>query len=279
MGIKVYKPTTAGRRKSSVDDFSDVTAIGGEKSLKVINKRKGGRNSSGKITVRHRGGGAKRFYRIIDFKRNKYDIPAKVVSIEYDPNRNARIALLCYADGEKSYIIAPVGLKTGDKVISSRKDEIEIKPGNASTLERIPVGTFVYNIELKPEKGGELVRAAGLGALLMGIEGTYAQIKLPSSEIRLVRKECLAVIGHVSNPDYRLIRWGKAGRTRHLGFRPTVRGKAMNPCDHPHGGGEGRNPIGLKYPKTPWGKHALGVKTRNTKKASSKLIIHRRKKR
>lgn len=279
MGIKVYKPTTSGRRKSTVDDFSDITAKGGEKSLKIINKRKGGRNYSGRITVRHRGGGAKRYYRIIDFKRNKYDIPAKVISIEYDPNRNARIALLCYADGEKNYIIAPAGLKTGDKIISSRKDEIEIKPGNASTLEKIPVGTFIYNIELTPERGGELVRAAGLGALLMGLEGKYAQIKLPSGEIRLVRKDCIAVIGQVSNPDYRLIRWGKAGRIRHLGVRPTVRGKVMNPCDHPHGGGEGRNPIGLKYPKTPWGKHALGVKTRNTKKSSSRLIIHRRKRR
>jgi len=279
MGIKVYKPTTKGRRKSSVDDFKDITAKKPEKSLIKIKRRKGGRNSSGKITVRHRGGGAKRFYRMIDFKRDKYDIPAKVVSIEYDPNRSSRIALLQYADGAKTYIIAPVGLAVGDKIVSSRKKDIEVNVGNAMPLENIPASTIIYNVELVPGKGAEIARSAGTVVQLMGIEGKYAQIKLPSSEIRLVPKECLAAIGRTSNPDYRLIRWGKAGRTRHKGIRPTVRGKAMNPVDHPHGGGEGRNPIGLTHPKTPWGKPALGVKTRNKKKKSGKLIISRRKKR
>ncbi|MFH1030886.1 MAG: 50S ribosomal protein L2 [bacterium] len=279
MGIKIYKPKTAGRRKSSVDDFKDVTVLEPEKSLISAKRRKGGRNSYGRITVRHKGGGAKRYYRIVDFKRDKFDIPAKVLTIEYDPNRSARIALICYNDGEKRYIIAPNGLKVGDNVISSKKNEIEINVGNVMPLEKIPVATFIYNIELVPGKGGELARAAGTGVQLMGIEGKYAQIKLPSSEIRLVSKECMATIGQVSNPDFRLIRWGKAGRVRHLGIKPTVRGKAMNPVDHPHGGGEGRNPIGLKYPKTPWGKPALGVKTRNKKKASAKFIIQRRKKR
>ncbi|MFH0856562.1 MAG: 50S ribosomal protein L2 [bacterium] len=278
MGIKKYKPITAGRRNSSVDDFKDITAKKPEKSLLIIKKRKSGRNSSGKITVRHKGGGAKRYYRIIDFKRDKYGIPAKVVSIEYDPNRSSRIALLQYIDGEKRYIVAPIGLEAGGKVISSR-EHIEVNPGNAMPLEKIPVGTLIYNIELVPGKGGEMARSAGVGVQLMGIEGKYAQIKLPSGEIRLVLKECLATIGQVSNPDYRLIRWGKAGRKRHLGIRPTVRGKVMNPVDHPHGGGEGRNPIGLKNPKTPWGKPALGVKTRDKKKKSTKFIISRRKRR
>ncbi|OGF21258.1 50S ribosomal protein L2 [Candidatus Falkowbacteria bacterium RBG_13_39_14] len=279
MGIKIYKPKTAGRRKSSVDDFKDLTAEKPEKSLISIKKRKGGRNSQGRITVRHKGGGAKRYYRIVDFKRDKFDIPAKVLTIEYDPNRSARIALVGYKDGEKRYIIAPAGLKVGDIIISSREGEIEANVGNAMPLEKIPVATFIYNIELVPGKGGELARSAGTGVQLMGTEGKYAQLKLPSGEIRLVSRKCLATIGHASNQDYRLIRWGKAGRSRHLGIKPTVRGKAMNPVDHPHGGGEGRNPIGLKHPKTPWGKVALGVKTRNKKKASSKLIIQRRKKR
>ncbi len=278
MGIKIYKPTTAGRRNSSVDDFKDITAKKPEKSLIIIKKKNSGRNSSGKITVRHKGGGARRYYRIIDFKRDKFDIPAKVLSIEYDPNRSSRIALLQYIDGEKRYIIAPIGLEVGKKIISSRQNA-DIVSGNAMPLEKIPVGTFIYNIELIPGKGGEIARSAGTGVQLMGIEGKYAQIKMPSGEVRLVQKECIAVIGQVSNPDYRLIRWGKAGRKRHLGIRPSVRGKAMNPVDHPHGGGEGRNPIGLKNPKTPWGKPALGVKTRNKKKKSSKFIIYRRKKR
>lgn len=278
MGIKKYKPITAGRRNSSVDDFSDITAKEPEKSLIVIRKKNAGRNSSGKITVRHKGGGAKRYYRIIDFKRDKYDIPAKVVSIEYDPNRSARIALLQYNDGEKRYIVAPTGLTVGKQVMAS-KQIIEINPGNAMPLEKIPVGTLIYNVELVPGKGGELARSAGVGIQLMGIEDKYAQIRLPSSEVRLVPKECFATVGQVSNSDYRLIRWGKAGRKRHLGIKPTVRGKAMNPVDHPHGGGEGRNPIGLKNPKTLWGKPALGVKTRDKKKKSAKLIISRRKKR
>lgn len=277
MGIKVYKPITAGRRNSSVDDFSDITRNKPEKKLTAIKRRRGGRNFSGKITVRHKGGGAKKRYRLIDFRRDKYGIPARVASIEYDPNRSARIALLYYKDGEKRYIIAPNGLKIGDEVLSSRKN-IEMKIGNAMPLEYIHSASFIHNIELVPEKGGEIARSAGLYAQLMGIEGKYAQLKLPSGEIRLVPKECLAVIGQISNADYRLIRWGKAGRKRHLGIRPTVRGKAMNPVDHPHGGGEGRSPIGLKHPKTPWGKPALGVKTRNRKKSSSKLIIQRRKK-
>ncbi|MFH0853932.1 MAG: 50S ribosomal protein L2 [bacterium] len=279
MGIKIYKPITPGRRISSVDDFKDITASKPEKSLIVMKKKKGGRNSQGRITVRHKGGGAKQYYRVIDFKRDKFDVPAKVISIEYDPNRSARIALLSYIDGEKRYIIAPAGLKVGYAIISSRKNEIEINIGNAMPLEKIPTATFIYNIELFPGKGGELARSAGVNVQLMGIEGEFAQLKLPSGEIRLVPKQCMATIGQVSNPDYRLIRWGKAGRKRHLGIKPTVRGKAMNPVDHPHGGGEGRNPIGLKHPKTPWGKVALGVKTRNKKKASSKLIIQRRKKR
>lgn len=278
MGIKKYKPITAGRRNSSVDDFKDITAKEPERSLIVIRKKMSGRNSSGKITVRHKGGGAKRYYRIIDFKRDKYDIPAKVVSIEYDPNRSARIALLQYNDGEKRYIVAPIGLTVGKQVISS-KQIIEVNAGNAMPLEKIPVGTLIYNVELVPGKGGELARSAGVGVQLMGIEGRYAQIKLPSGEVRLVPKECLATVGQVSNSDYRLIRWGKAGRKRHLGIKPTVRGKAMNPVDHPHGGGEGRNPIGLKNPKTLWGKPALGVKTRDKKKKSTKFIISRRKKR
>lgn len=278
MGIKIYKPITAGRRKSSVDDFKDITNHKPEKSLLTIKKRTGGRNSQGKITVRHIGGGARQYYRLVDFKRDKFDIPAKVVSIEYDPNRSARIALLHYKDGEKRYIIAPCNLKVNDQIISSKKNEVDILPGNAMPLSRIPAATFIYNIELIPGKGGEIARSAGVGVQLMGIEGKYAQLKLPSGEIRLVAKECMATIGQVSNPDYRLIRWGKAGRTRYLGIKPTVRGKVMNPCDHAHGGGEGRNPIGLKHPKTPWGKPALGVKTRDRKKKSNKFIIARRKK-
>ncbi len=276
MAIKRYKPTTAGRRNSSVDAFDDITVTEPFKPLIKIKKQKAGRNFSGKITCRHKGGGVKRFLRLVDFKREKFDIPAKVETIEYDPNRNARIALVCYADGERRYILAPVGLKVGDTVISS-KNKITVGVGNRFPLYLIPEGMSVYNIELVPGKGGELVRSAGTLAQIMAVEGDYAQVKLPSGEIRLINKKCMATIGQVSNPDYRLIRWGKAGRKRLLGIRPTVRGKAMNPCDHPHGGGEGRCPIGLKSPKTPWGKKALGVKTRNPKKPSSKLIIQRRK--
>lgn len=277
MAIKKYKPTTPGRRKSSVDAFADITTTAPYKPLLKIKKKTGGRNVSGKITVRHIGGGARRFIRMVDFKMDKYDVPGTVKTIEYDPNRNARIALVVYRDGEKRYILAPVDLKVQDIVMSS-KELIDIKVGNRLPLEKIPDGMTIYNLELVPGKGGQIVRSAGNMAQLMAKEGKYAQVKLPSGEIRLIPKQCMASIGQVSNPDYGNIRWGKAGRTRHLGVRPTVRGKAMNPCDHPHGGGEGRCPIGLKAPKTPWGKKALGVKTRNINKSSSKLIIQRRKK-
>lgn len=277
MGIKKYKPTTPGRRKSSVQDFSDITKKNPEKSLVIIKKRKGGRNSQGKITVRHRGGGAKRYIRIIDFKQNRFDDVATINAIEYDPNRGSRIALIKYEDDEKKYIIAPIGMKVGDKIVSSKKEDIEIKSGNRTLLKNIPSGIGVYNIELVPGKGGQIARGAGTMVKLMAVEGKYAQLKMPSGEIRLVPKDCMATIGQASNPDYRLIRWGKAGRMRHKGIRPTVRGKAMNPVDHPHGGGEGNQPIGLKHPKTPWGKPALGVRTRNKKKSSNRLIIKRRK--
>ncbi|MDO9399261.1 MAG: 50S ribosomal protein L2 [bacterium] len=277
MGIKIVKPTTPGRRGASFDDFSDVTKTEPEKSLIIIRKQNSGRNNQGKITVRHRGGGAKRYIRLVDFKRNKFDISAKVTAIEYDPNRGARLALLNYQDGTKKYIIAPVGLIVGSTVMSS-KDVIEIKVGNAMMLKNIPAGVEVHNIEMEPGQGAKIARGAGNVAYVMGIEGAFAQIKLPSGEIRLVKKDCFCTVGRVSNPDKRHIKIGKAGRKRHMGIRPTVRGTAMNPVDHPHGGGEGNQPIGLKHPKTPWGKHALGVKTRNKKKYSSKLIIKRRKK-
>lgn len=278
MAIKIYKPTTPGRRsKASVISSKDITKTTPEKKLTKRLKKNAGR-SHGKITVRHRGGGSRRKYRIIDFKRERYDEVAEVIAIEYDPNRNARIALVQYPDAEKRYIIAPLDVQVGDQLLSSAEKKIEIKPGNRMPLERIPSGTGVYNIELNPGKGAQMVRAAGTLATLQGVEGKYAQIKMPSGEIRLVPKESAATIGQVSNSDFRLIRWGKAGRTRHRGRRPTVRGKVMNPVDHPHGGGEGLQPIGLKYPKTPWGRPALGVKTRKVKKHSNKLIIKRRKK-
>ncbi len=276
MPIRRYKPTTPGQRLSSVQDFSDITKSTPEKELIRIKKKTGGRNAQGKITVRHQGGGTKKYIRLVDFIRNKFDMPAKVVSIEYDPNRGARLALLEYADGEKRYIIAPVNLRVGDQVVSSEK-KIEINPGNHLPLEFLPVGVMVYNVELIPGQGGKLARSAGTMIQLQALDGPYAQLKMPSGEIRLVKKECLATVGQVSNPDYRLIRWGKAGRTRYLGIRPTVRGKAMNPVDHPHGGGEGNQPIGLKHPKTPWGKTAIGVKTRKSSKISDKFIIRRRK--
>ncbi|MCK5510753.1 50S ribosomal protein L2 [Candidatus Parcubacteria bacterium] len=275
MGVKRVKPTTPGRRQARFDDFLDITKTTPEKRLTVIKKRSGGRNSQGKITVRHRGGGAKRCIRIVDFKRDKYDIPARVASIEYDPNRGARIALLNYADGEKRYIVSPVGLNVDDKVISSNK-KIEIKRGNAMPVKYIPAGVAIYNLEMTPKRGGRIARGAGNAIYVMGVEGKHAQVKLPSGEIRLITKECLCTIGRVSNPDKRHIKLGSAGRKRRLGFRPTVRGSAMNPVDHPHGGGEGNQPIGLKHPKTPWGKPALGVKTRKQKKASNKFIISRR---
>jgi large subunit ribosomal protein L2 len=277
MGIRKAKPTTPGLRQASFDDFADITKTSPEKNLTVIKKQTGGRNNQGKITVRHRGGGAKRQIRIVDFKRDKFDIPAKVATIEYDPNRGARIALLFYKDGEKRYIVSPIGLKVGDEVVSS-KEQIEIKRGNAMPIHFIPAGIEVYNVELMPGKGGVIARGAGNAVYVMGTEGKNTQIKMPSGEIRLVKKECLCVIGRVSNQDKRLIKLGNAGRSRHLGIRPTVRGTAMNPVDHPHGGGEGNQSIGLKHPKTPWGKPALGVKTRNKNKPSTRLIVQRRKK-
>ena len=276
MGIRIHKPTTPGRRKSSVQTFDDVTATKPHKALTKSKKQMSGR-TNGKITVRHRGGGAKRHIRVIDWKFDKLDIPATVKTIEYDPNRGARIALVAYADGEKRYILAPKDLKVGDKIVTS-KTKGEPTPGNRFPLESIPPGMPIFNIELQPGKGGQLVRGAGTSAVLLAVEGKWATLRLPSGETRMVLKDCMASIGNVSNPDWRLIRWGKAGRTRHRSIRPTVRGKAMNPVDHPHGGGEAANSIGLKAPKTPTGKKALGVKTRR-KQASDKLIISRRKKR
>ncbi len=276
MAIKIYKPTTPARRKTSVVSSSDITKQKPCKKLTVIKKSKAGRNNSGKITVRHRGGGVKRRIRLVDFKRLKFNEPAQVIAIEYDPNRSARIALIQYESGELSYILAHADMNVGDKVMSSDK-KIAIKPGNRMPLEFIPPGIGVYNVELNPLAGGVLARSAGTDIMIQAIEGKYAQLKMPSGEIRLVKKECLATVGKVSNPDHRLVRIGKAGRKRHMGIRPTVRGKVMNPVDHPHGGGEGRQPIGLKYPKTKWGKHALGVKTRKKGKASDKLILKRRK--
>jgi len=276
MAIKLYKPTTPARRHTSVLMSADITTSKPHKKLIVSSKNMAGRNNQGKITVRHQGGGSKKKVRIIDYKRDKFDIPAVVVSIEYDPNRNSRIALLSYADGEKRYIIASADLQVGEKLLSSQK-LIELKVGNTMPLEVVPPGMFVYNVEMTPGKGGQLARSAGNSIYLMGIDNGHAQLKMPSSEVRLVSEKCLATIGSVSNPDYKNIRWGKAGRSRHRGIRPTVRGKAMNPVDHPHGGGEGSNPIGLKNPKTPSGKPALGVKTRRHGKKSDTLIISRRK--
>jgi large subunit ribosomal protein L2 len=276
MPIKVHNPTSPGRRKSSGDTFEDITKFEPEKSLISVKKKNSGRNSAGKITVRHRGGGTRRYLRDVDFIRDKFDVPAKILAIEYDPNRTARIALLEYADKEKRYIVAPLGLTVGEEIISS-KNKIDVKVGNRMPLINVPVGTIVHNIELQPGMGGVLVRSAGLGAQLLAVEGDYAQLKMPSKEVRVVKKECMATVGEVGAKDRRLIRWGKAGRMRHRGWRPTVRGKAMNPVDHPHGGGEGLSPIGLKYPKTKWGKHALGVKTRKANKWSDKFIIKRRK--
>jgi large subunit ribosomal protein L2 len=276
MGIKKVNPTSPARRHVTFDDFADITKTSPEKSLTVGKKRSGGRNAQGKITVRHRGGGAKRSIRIIDFKRDRYDIPAKVASIEYDPGRGARIALLNYVDGVKTYIVSPVGLQVGDTIVSS-KEKVAINSGNAMPIEFIPAGVDVYNVELHPGRGGKIARGAGNSVRVMGVDGKYAQIKLPSGEIRLIKKECMCTVGQASNPDRRHIKIGNAGRKRHLGWRPTVRGTAMNPCDHPHGGGEGKQSIGMKHPKTPWGKPALGVKTRKAKKASTKLILQRRK--
>lgn len=275
MPIKRYKPTSAGRRKSSVQSFADVTGKATVKKLTKVRKKHSGR-TNGKITVRHQGGGARRRIRMIDFRQEKFGIPATVAAIEYDPNRNARIVLLTYADGEKRYSLAPLGIEVGATMMSDIKKG-PMKPGNRYPLYLIPEGMHVYNVELEPGAGGVLVRGAGNVATFMGVDGKYAQLRLPSSEVRLVSRDCMATIGQVSNVDYRLVRWGKAGRMRHRGIRPSVRGKAMNPVDHPHGGGEGVNPIGLKHPKTPSGKPALGVKTRHKKKGSSRLILQRRK--
>ena len=275
MGIKKYNPTTPGLRGMTVSTFEEITASKPEKSLTVTLKKHAGRNVRGKITVRHRGGGTRPKYRIIDFKRNKDNIPATVKTIEYDPNRSANIALVVYADGEKRYIIAPNQLKVGDVIVSG--PDSDIKPGNALPIANIPVGTMIHNIELKPGKGAQMVRSAGNAAQLMAKEGDYAQVRLPSGEVRMVRINCRATIGEVGNIEHSNIQIGKAGRKRHMGWRPTVRGSVMNPNDHPHGGGEGRAPVGRKSPVTPWGKPALGYKTRNKHKASNKYILRSRK--
>ncbi len=275
MGIKTYKPYTPSRRHMTGSDFAEITAKTPEKSLTVHLKKNAGRNNQGKITVRHRGGGERRRYRIIDFKRNAKDgIPAKVLTIEYDPNRTANIALICYADGTKAYMLAPQGLKVGQEVVSG--PEAEIRVGNCLPLANIPVGTVIHNIELYPGRGGQLVRSAGNGAQLMAKEGKYATLRLPSGEMRMVPIGCRATIGVVGNGDHNLINIGNAGRERHMGIRPHVRGSVMNPNDHPHGGGEGKAPVGRPGPSTPWGKPALGYKTRKKKKASNKMIIRRR---
>jgi large subunit ribosomal protein L2 len=277
MAIKSYKPMTNGTRGMTKLDYSEeITKTTPEKSLVVTLKKKGGRNNQGKITVRHRGGGAKRKYRIIDFKRDKDGVVGTVSSIEYDPNRSANIALIKYADGEKRYIIAPKGIKVGDKIESGANADIKV--GNALPLENIPEGTVVHNVELKAGKGGELARSAGSSVQILGREGKYTLIRLTSGEVRKVLSTCRATIGEVGNADHELVNLGKAGRKRHMGIKPTVRGSVMNPNDHPHGGGEGRAPIGRKGPVTPWGKPALGYKTRKNKKASDKLIVRRRKK-
>ncbi len=275
MGIKTYKPYTPSRRNMTGSDYSEITKNTPEKSLIAPIKKNSGRNNQGRITVRHRGGGERRHYRVIDFKRNNKDgIPAKVIGIEYDPNRTANIALICYADGEKRYILAPEGLTDGMTV--SNGPDAEIRPGNCLPLENIPVGTLIHNIELHPGKGGQMVRSAGNSAQLMAKEGKYATLRLPSGEMRMVPIICRASIGRLGNGDHNLIKIGKAGRKRHMGIRPTVRGSAMNPNDHPHGGGEGRAPIGRPGPSTPWGKPALGLKTRKKHKKSNKLIVRRR---
>lgn len=277
MPIRKHKPTSPGRRQSSVDAFSDITKHTPEKSLIEILKKNSGRNNQGVITVRHQAGGAKKYYRLVDFKQQKLDMPAKVIGIEYDPNRGARIALIEFTDGTKSYILQPEGLKVGDSVVSS-KTAGEAKVGNRMPLEFIPIGLYIHNIELTPGKGGQIVRGAGLSAQLMSIEDKNAQIKLPSGEIRRILKECTASIGALGNGDHRLIRWGKAGRVRHRGIKPTVKGKNMNPVDHPHGGGEGHSPIGQKRgPMTVYGRKARGVKTRQPQKYSNKAIVKPRK--
>ena len=274
MAIKKYKPTTPGRRGMSGLTFDEITTSKPEKSLTVSFSKSGGRNNTGRITTRHHGGGHKQLYRLIDFKRNKDNIPAVVATIEYDPNRTANIALLNYADGEKRYILAPKGLTVGLTIVSGEKTDIKV--GNSCELRYMPEGTIIHNIELKPGKGGQLARSAGVSAQILGVEDKYVTIRLASGEVRKVLGNCRGTIGVVGNEDHSLVNLGKAGRTRWLGVRPTVRGSAMNPNDHPHGGGEGKTPVGRKSPMTPWGKKAMGVKTRNKKKASSQLIVRRR---
>ena len=274
MAIKKYKPTTPGRRGMTVTDYSVLSKVDPERSLLESKKKHAGRNNTGKITVRHHGGGNRVKYRVIDFKRNKFDVPATVKTLEYDPNRSAFIALVEYEDGAKSYILAPDGLKVGDTIMAG--PNADIKPGNALPFENIPVGTMIHNIELYPGKGGQLVRSAGVMAQLMAKEGAYALIRLPSGELRNVPVECMATIGQVGNTDHENVNYGKAGRRRHMGWRPTVRGSVMNPNDHPHGGGEGKSPVGRPGPVTPWGKPALGYKTRAHKNRSNKFIVKRR---
>jgi large subunit ribosomal protein L2 len=276
MPVKNYRPTTPARRGMSTLINSEITKSTPEKGLVVTLKKNSGRNNQGKITTRHQGGGAKRKYRIIDFKRNKFNVPGTVTAIEYDPNRTANIALVTYKDGEKRYIIAPLNIKVGDVIISAENADIKI--GNTLPIMNIPVGSVIHNIELRPGKGGELARSAGSSAQILGREGKYVLVRLKSGEMRNILGTCLATIGEVGNTDYELVNLGKAGRTRHMGIRPTVRGSVMNPNDHPHGGGEGRAPVGRKQPMTPWGKPALGLKTRKNKKASTKLIVKRRTK-
>ena len=275
MGIKTFRPYTPSRRNMTVLTYDEITKKTPEKSLLTKKKKNAGRNSYGRITVRHQGGGNKQKYRIIDFKRKKDNMVATVIGIEYDPNRTSNIALIQYEDGEKAYIIAPVGLKDGDKVVSG--ENVDIKPGNCLPIENIPVGTLIHNIELNPGQGGKLVKAAGGEAQLMAKEGDYAHIRLPSGEMRLVRAKCRATIGTIGNTDHSNVKLGKAGRTRHMGVRPTVRGSVMNPVDHPHGGGEGRAPVGHSGPLTPWGKPALGYKTRKKNNRTDKYIVKRRK--
>ena len=275
MAIKKYKPTTPGRRGMTVTDYSVLSKVEPERSLLEPMKKASGRNNTGRITVRHHGGGNRTKYRVIDFKRNKFDVPATVLTLEYDPNRSAHICLIQYEDGEKSYILAPDGLKVGDTVMAG--PNADIKPGNALPMANIPVGTVIHNIELYPGRGGQLVRSAGNQAQLMAKENGYALVRLPSGEMRNVPVNCIATIGHVGNTDHENVNIGKAGRKRHMGWRPTVRGSVMNPCDHPHGGGEGRAPIGRSGPVTPWGKPALGYKTRKHHNRSDKLIVKRAK--
>ncbi len=277
MAVKIYKPTSPGRRGMTSPTFEEITKTKPERRLIVALRKSGGRDAQGKISVRHRGGGSRRYLRLIDFRRDKLDLPAKVAAIEYDPNRSARIALLHYADGEKRYIIAPLDLRVGDTVVAGKN--VDIRPGNAMPIANIPVGTMIHNIELQPGKGGQLARSAGAGVQLLGKEGDFAQLRLPSGEVRLVRQTCMATIGVVGNLDHSNVKLGKAGRKRHLGIRPAVRGTAMSPRDHPHGGGEGRQPVGLPGPKSPWGKPTRGYKTRNNKKTDALIIKRRGKKR